>query len=300
MKKIITIIPLLVLLGFLIFLSACDEFSPHTMIQLTFQDEIHARSPVWSPEGSKIVFYGGTYESWGLWTMDPQGDNFYLILDRDSFIPPAHEFIPNDFSDDSYLLFSDDLDNIYYLSLAGGDPVFICEGSSPTIKGNLDGTYNIAYFDSNSKGPDSTSGIYLTDIHGSEPQLLIPDGGHPHWSHNGSKLVFANQEKLWIMDMNTTETTLLYDSSEGYSSACYPRWSQGGYWIAFCMWSKETFNWEIFIIPSSGGNPTRLTELPYDPDFEPPPPNSLSWSPEGKWIVFERSINCELWKVRVE
>lgn len=289
MKKIITIIQLLGLLGFFIFLSACDEFSPHTMIQLTFQDEIHARSPVWSPEGDKIVFYGSTEENWGLWTMDPQGNNFDLLLYGYDIGPPPYQLIPNDFSYDSYLLFSDDLDNIYYLPLAGGDPVFVCEGSSPTVKGNLDGIYNIAYLDSNGKGPGDSGGIYLTDIHGSESQLLVSNAISPHWSPDGSKIVFTKQDeqKLCVMDMNTSETTIIYEDKVD----C-PRWSPDGRWIAFC-------DFEVYIIPSRGGSPIQLTEYPYDPGYDLPWTSCVSWSPDGKWIVYDL-VGGEIWKVYVE
>jgi len=300
MKKTMNILSLLGLFMLLVFLLTCDGFSPHTTIQLTFEEEIFASNPVWSPDYEKIIFYGSAEEEWGLWTVDPQGDNLNLLFNGSDIGPPPYRFLPNDFSDDNYLLFADDYENIYYLPLVGGTPTLIFEGSSPTIKGNLDGIYNIAFVSYNYKELIPSYGIFLTDIHGSEPQLLIPQGVDPHWSPDGTRLVFVKEEKLWIMDVNNSETILLYDSSVHYSGAYYPRWSPDGYWIAFCMWSGETHNWEIFTIPSTGGNPVRLTELPHNPDFEPPPQNSLSWSSDGKWIVFERHLNRELWKVSVE
>lgn len=176
MKWNLIAIVLWVLSGLAIFLPGCD-FSPNSMYQLTFKDDIQARHPVWSPSGDTIVFSGVDFNEdvRGLWTIDTNGGNLSLLLNSSEVGTEYTWLFAYDYSDDGYLLFSDEgsffAGNIYYLPPDGGDPTYIFQGAHPTIKGNLDGIYNIAYYyEPPFKSPN---GIYLTDIHGSEPQLVI-------------------------------------------------------------------------------------------------------------------------------
>jgi Tol biopolymer transport system component len=56
--------------------------------------------------------------------------------------------------------------------------------------------------------------------------------------------------------------------------------------------SDRSGNWDIWIMPSSGGVATQLTT---DPDDD----SNASWSPDGEWIAFEslRSGNRDIWLI---
>lgn len=310
MRKILTLIPLCLLLWLSIFFPGCD-FSPNSMYQLTFKDDIQARHPVWSPSGDTIVFSGVDFNEdvRGLWTIDPQGGNLSLILNSSEVGTEYTWLFAYDYSDDGYLLFSDDgsifAGNIYYLPPDGGDPTYIFQGAHPTIKGNLDGVYNIAYYyEPPFKGPN---GIYLTDIHGSEPKLVVEDDFiyGPHWSPDGEKLVYVQNMrstsdwtcKIFVYDIVNEKEELIYENH--YRDIDSARWSPNGQWIAFTMPCESTSKGEVYIVPADGGEPTRLTEFPYGPSYPCPGAGSLFWSPDGKWIVYDL-ITRELWKVSVE
>ncbi len=302
MKWNLIAIVLWVLSGLAIFLPGCD-FSPNSMYQLTFEDDIQARHPVWSPLGDKIAFSGINEEYRGLWTIDPQGENLTLILDSEEFGEGIYNHYTFDYSDDDYLLFTDDLHNIYYLPPDGGEPVFICQGCYPTVKGNIDGTYNIAYIIHGEE-----NGIYLTDIHGSEPQFLVNKNYlyYVDWSPDGNRLVYVQNlrttdvwySKIYVYDFVTHNENIIYEAQNIGDIYC-PRWSPDGQWIAFTMPCETTSKGEVYIIPAEGGEPTRLTEFPYFSDIDAPGACSLSWSPYGNWIAFDLLRN-ELWKVSVE
>ena len=57
----------------------------------------------------------------------------------------------------------------------------------------------------------------------------------------------------------------------------YPAWSWDGRQVAFT--SPREGQWHIWVIPSEGGTPKRLTQGP-DFDYQP------AWSPDGKWIAY--------------
>lgn len=287
--------------------TGCDEFSPNTMVQLTDLNEIGASNPVWYKSGDTIVFSGFGEDGKGLWTLDPDGNNLEILLDVKDMDPPPIYVYPWDYSDDGYILFTDDgsnlPSNIYYLPSDGGKPTLILQGARPTVKGNLDGIYNIAYYYRfQDKG---VSGIYLSDIHGSEPQFVVEGDFiyNPHWSPDGNKLTYTRliypsyRYELCIYDFDSQSETVIYETQSG-DMRC-PRWSPDGQYIAFSMYCDGTSKSEVCIIPTYGGEPIRLTEFPYDPGVDLPGAVYLSWSPDSKWIVFD-IIHNELWKVSVE
>ncbi len=311
MKNTITFTVLLGLLGLALLLWGCseeyDNVSSKTP-QLIF-DEINAHHPVWSPLGDTIVF-----SSFELWTIDPEGGNLTLFLSTNEFDPPAYALYPYDYSDDCYLMFTDDSSllpgNIYYIPPQGNEPVYLFPGSTPTVKGNIDGTYNIAYLIH--EYDVLSNGIYLSDIHGSEPQLVL-EGDFIYgidWSPDGTKLAYIRgiplgqndwEYELCVYDFTTQSEQVIYDT--GYAPNC-PRWSPDGTLIAFAdHYIPSGYEWlvqkAVWTIPSEGGEPKRITEFPYDPNMEMPGVGSLSWSPDGKWIVYDL-LGCELWKVSVE
>jgi len=312
MKNIIKSIRIFFPLIIFTFLSSCDDLSlSERMFQLTYHLNISASFPVWSPDGSFIVFSGTSMPDCvnGLWTINPNGGTPELLL-RSSDIGPDYLFLyPYDYSDDGYLLFSDDssilVSNVYYLPPDGEDPVFIFQGANPTVKGSLDGIYNIAYYyRPSSKGPN---GIYLTDINGSEPQLVI-EGDYiygPHWSPDGNKLTYYKlfdsdgewQCKLCEYNFTTQNEEALF-ITYFWGGRC-PRWSPDGDWIAFIDVYEDTTKEEVCIVPSGGGDPIRLTKFPYAPELAVPGATCLFWSPDGKWIAFDLCYS-ELWKVSVE
>jgi len=309
MKNTITFTVLGGLIGLAILIWGCseeyDNVSSKTP-QLIF-DEIDAEHPVWSPLVDTIVFTGNDY-SYGedLWTIDPQGGNLSLLLTGDEVDPPAYALYPYDYSDDGYLLFTGGLYEVYYLIPGGNEPVYLFPGSYPTVKGKLDDIYNIAYriFEED--------GIYLSDIHGSEPQLVV-EGDHIRgidWSPDGTMLAYIRgihlgqsgwDYELCVYDFTTQSEQVIYDSDY---YPIKPRWSPDGEWIAFAdaYYPEPGYDCPmhrvVWIIPSEGGKPKRITNFPYGP-IDSPGVSWLSWSPDGKWIVYDL-IASELWKVYVE
>jgi TolB protein len=106
---------------------------------------------------------------------------------------------------------------------------------------------------------------------------------NPNFSPDGTKLVFTQRMTkdndterstgLWIVDLNTGQLTSLVKADSGAYDAV---WSPDGKWIAFIQ--RDGTNNDLWVVPATGGQPTRLTE---GKQLASP-----VWSPDSTQIAF--------------
>ncbi len=93
----------------------------------------------------------------------------------------------------------------------------------------------------------------------------------------GNSIIFVNDDELWEFDTGEGSVRKI---AGGMGIITTPRFSPDGKWIAFrCMKSASQSSAEIYLIPSGGGEATRITY------FGSPMTSVAGWSPEGKLIV---------------
>jgi tricorn protease len=95
---------------------------------------------------------------------------------------------------------------------------------------------------------------------------------HPTFSKG--KIAFSYLGDIWIANENGSNIVRLTDNT---AREIYPRFSPDGNWIAFS--SNRDGNYDVFVIPATGGKPKQLT-------FHSADDNVVGWSPDGKRVMF--------------
>ena len=126
------------------------------------------------------------------------------------------------------------------------------------------------------------------------------DDRQPNWSPRGDQIVFQRRPiggdlwELYLTGPNGGAVTRLFVSPFDHSDAS---WSPDGRQVVFSSDHGGLPNPQIFIIPSSGGEPVRVT---FDAGYSDSAP---SWSPDGSSIAFEShptdASPAMLWEIRL-
>ena len=218
------------------------------MRQLTTQDtDDHDVDPVFSPDGKEILFTstrGGTSGIWRM-TLDGGGPRRICAGDQAEWSP-----------DGAMIVFRRN-ECILTRKFAGGDEKTLSPEAWPHCSGpswSPDGKH-IAF----AARWDAGNAIYIVPSGGGSPVKIYGKKGacEPHWSPDGSRLVYETETHICTINPDGTRNRLLtyFGGVQRYA-----RYSPDGRDIIFCQGMSERGPWELYAIPAAGGTPRRLTE----------------------------------------
>ncbi len=212
-------------------------------------------NPSWAPDGAKLVYSFGLGRFRGdvtdIFVIDANGAN------RVNLTKGRHK--------------------------NNGMPAWSPDGTKIAFTSNRDGNLEIYVMSADGKNPKNLT-------------LHLDDDTCPTWSPDGTKIAYwsrqvaggvLNHSDIFVMDADGANRINITQNPRAYNNA--PNWSPDGHKIAYAAFSNVdrvdlwNANLDIFVMNADGTHPVRLTEdgranwLP-------------SWSPDGKRIVFERTM----------
>lgn len=265
---------------------------PSEWTRITRDGEFKQR-PVWSPDGTKLLFTRHIGESVQSILCDADGVNEKRLFDN-----PHPRFDAAFFADGKRLAFTFDKitpgqgDMELYLADADGEniqPLFVTNGklsheewASPSPDGKW-----IACTSTR----DDNSEVYLIKVDGTDKQRLTSDPAldvHPSFSPDGKKIAFATDR--WgdfEIAVYNLETSLITRLTESRGLDDYPCWSPDAKQIAFT--SRRNGNLEIYIMQSDGTSPRNLTQHEGSdnfPTFSPKGEVTFCSQRDGEWDIY--------------
>ena len=136
---------------------------------------------------------------------------------------------------------------------------------------------------------DNVQHLFMYDFTASAETQLTKDvtgDEAPRFSPDGQMLMFVRDDKaLIVMDLATKQERVV---ATGFISAS-PRnlaWSSDSKWVAYLGLSTRSFR-NVYLVPATGGASRAVTAIPNANT------NTLSWSPDGTFIVFNTSQRTE-------
>ena len=101
--------------------------------------------------------------------------------------------------------------------------------------------------------------IFTVEATGGRPTKVYGKQGacEPQWSPDGQLLAYETETHICTIRPDGTKNRLIT-----YFGGVqrYPQWSPDGKYLVYCQGVTERGPWELYIIPSKGGAPVKLTE----------------------------------------
>ncbi len=143
--------------------------------------------------------------------------------------------------------------------------------------------------------------LWRMDIDGGNPIQLTygSDAGYPHCSPDGKWVVYQSEDTgkltLWKVSIDGGDPVRLTE----YASA-WPMFSPDGTLVTCACWDERVSpqRWRIAVIPSGGGQPSKL--------FDPAPTGSMlapaRWTADGRALTYVGSRDgvCNIWSQPLE
>lgn len=216
--------------------------------QLTSQDsDDQDVDPMFSPDGKSVLFTSTRGGKAGVWRLTLEGSRPERICDGDQA----------EWSPDGKQIALRRNERIVILDLASGTvKVFSpedwphCSGPAWSPDGKL-----LAF----AARWDGGNGIFVVAVGGGKPVKVYDQQGacEPHWSPDGKRLVYETETHICTINPDGTKNRVItyFGGVQRYA-----RYSPDGKSLVFCQGVSEQGPWELYIIPTAGGTPVKLTE----------------------------------------
>jgi PKD repeat protein len=232
------------------------------------------RSPVWSADGSRIVFVSNRENNNNdIYVMNADGSNLINITNNS-----ANDNNPTWSADGTQIAFVSDRD--------GNNEIYAVNVADPTNATNI--TNNPANDTNPAAAPNNTQFAFVTDRDGNNEVYVInvadplnpinitnnpADDSNPAWSTNSTQIVFISDRDNGNNDLFVinTDGSNPVNITNNPANDTNPAWSTNSTQIVFVS-DRDNGSNDLFVINTDGSNPVNVTNNPAN-DINP------SWKP---------------------
>jgi Tol biopolymer transport system component len=242
-----------------------------------------AYDPVWSPDGTKIAFYGyprGAVRggaNYDVYVMNAEGSGVTNLTTSLADVATWFSQLDPKWSPDGTKIVYDGDDGLYVMNADGSDQTRVASGQDASW--SPDGS-RIAF-----EGPGGAIWSVAPDGSGLT-QLTSGPGfdGFPAYSPDGTKISYYRGEggdrAIYVMNAGGSDQTRVADFQADTMGR--PVWSPDGSMLAFDIYFMDQ-TWDIYAVNSDGSG---LALLAGDPNRDE---NDPVWAPDGTTIAFQAS-----------
>ena len=266
--------------------------------RLTGDDCIGAL-PVWSMDGSLIVYYCYDPDTLSLWVMDHDGSNARFVAELPDLL--LLRWSPDNLHLAYHAPQPDGSENdIYVLDIASGETVNLTEDSvvwDAFPAWSPDGD-QIAFVSDRAPEGKALDDVWVMNPDGSNLVNLTNNGedwedDFPAWSPDGKSIAFFRSSileaseggpaGLWVMDADGQNQRLV-TAIDGFRASGAPIWSPDGQSLAYVFELDGVEN--VWVVPAAGGDPLNVSDMPGDKSH-------VSWSPDSKALIFTNDYSVD-------
>jgi Tol biopolymer transport system component len=182
---------------------------------------------------------------------------------------------------------SNEISQIWVKNLAQGDPIQITSGDVAASQPAWSPKNDQIVFSRRGQG------LWSVPPLGGPARRLVEFGTKPRFSNDGERIVFDKDgQEIWTARADGSELARVHGVPEPwYALGLDPAFSPDGASIVYVM-PELGPNGDLWIIPTAGGTPRRLT-------FDLTVVGGPLWTPDGAYIVFTsmRAGSRNLWRV---
>ena len=184
---------------------------------------------------------------------------------------------------------SNETRQVWIRLLAGGPPLQITRGPGAHLEPRWSqDSAAILYFTPPAEG-NAQGALWEVSALGGAPRQLVYSISGADVSHDGKRLTFfrlnGRQIELVVSDRDGSNPRVVTQAVTSFSYR-QPRWSPDDASIAY-LHSQENWADDIYLVPSAGGAPRRLTN-------EVTLMSGLAWSPDGSHLIYSTARGSTL------